>query len=123
MGRLLPVPGVFFLDVEAVSGWAYRNRLAGNRNRMMSQHVAALFHYLLRCYGDLSFPRSYIVSQDDNLSQGQDVCESRSWLDDLRGRRLFDDEDELHDVVEELRLLASTAPKYPSCHHGKWSRE
>src|SRR5258706_16129053 len=44
--------------------------------------------------------RSYLVSRSDNLSQGQDVCESRSWLDETMSEvvALFDDEDELDDV-------------------------
>jgi hypothetical protein len=78
----------------------------------MSQRVAALFQYLLHCYGDIVTAtclslRSYLVSGGDNLSQGQDVCESRSWLDETMSEvvALFYDEDELHDVVQELQTV------------------
>ena len=47
------------------------------------------------------------MSGGDNLSQGQDVCESRSWLGETMSEvvALFDDEDELHDVVQELQTV------------------
>jgi hypothetical protein len=47
------------------------------------------------------------VSWGDNLSQGQDVCESRSWLDETMSEvvALFDDEDDLDDVVQELQTV------------------
>ena len=36
----------------------------------------------------------------------------------------FDDEDELHNVVEELQIVGfGTTPKCLSCHHGKWSKK
>ena len=47
------------------------------------------------------------MSQRDNLSQGQDLRESRTWLDETMSEvvALFDDEDELHDVVQELQTV------------------
>lgn len=47
------------------------------------------------------------MSWGDNLSQGRDVGESRLWLGEAMREvaALFDDEDELDDVVQELQIV------------------
>ncbi len=74
---------------------------------MMSQRVAALFRYLLHCYGDLPFPplihsvagRQFIAGGGRLYAKadlGSTMCEVVAF---------FDDEDELQDVVEELQIV------------------
>jgi hypothetical protein len=73
---------------------------------MMSQRVAALFHYLLVCYGGLPFPpiihsvaeRQFIAGgwMYAKADLGSTMCEVVAF---------FDDENELHNVVEELQIV------------------
>jgi len=102
------LPGVFLLHVPAVE--AAKDIVADWREIAIERCCSALQRcFNISCISKatcLSL-RSYLVSQGDNLSRGQDVCESQSWLNEAMSEvvALFDDENELHDVVQELQTV------------------
>jgi hypothetical protein len=73
---------------------------------MMSQRVAALFHYLLSCYGGLPFPPIvHSVAGRQFIAGGWMYAKADLCSTTCEVVAFFDDEDELHDVVEELQIV------------------
>jgi hypothetical protein len=72
---------------------------------MMSQRVAALFHYLLGCYGGLPFPPIIHSVAGRQFIAGGWMYAKADLGSTCEVVAFFDDEDELHDVVEELQIV------------------